>query len=110
MYWFYRFSRLLLSTGAVFDNEIITDNIDDNLKIQKLQAALKKVLVTPEYKDALIVLDKLRCPKVFKYFDVGCKLLTTTCDLNFVPQSNGRQVIKVNTKGFAQCLLLHEIS
>lgn len=84
-----------MSTGANFDNELLTDHIDDNLKVQKLQTALKKVLITPEFHNTLLVLDKLRCPNVLKYFDVGCKLFTTTIDLNFVPQSNGRIVIKV---------------
>lgn len=88
--------RLLLSTGANFDSEILTDNIADNLKVQKLHLALKNVLITPEFHNTLLVLDKLRCPNVLKYFDVGCKLFTTTIDLNFVPQTNGRVVIKVS--------------
>lgn len=87
--------RLLLSIEANFDSELVTDNIDENLKVQKLQAALRKVLSTPEFHNTLLVLDKLRCPNVIKYFDVGCKIFTTTCDLNFVPQSNCRVVIKV---------------
>lgn len=82
--------------GAPFDSETLTNNTDETIKVQILHAALKRVLVTPEFKQTLFVLDKLRCPNVVKYFDIGCKLLTTTCDLNLVPQSNCHRVIMVS--------------
>lgn len=99
MYYF----RLAVSIGGNFDNELVTNNVDDNLKVQQLQVALRKVLSTPEYHNTLIVLDKLRCLNIVNYFDLGCKLFTTTCDLNFVPQSNCRVVIKVS---FCRVVLL----
>lgn len=95
----------MLSTGAKFDNELVTDNGNDDLKILNLQNALKQIFVSPNYKRSLLVLDKLRCPKVHNYFNVGCKILTTTCDINFVPRHNGLKIIKVivlifSVKGF----------
>lgn len=80
--------------------DLFNDANENYAKIYQMQAALKKVIISDEYKNSLLILDDLRTKGVLNYFDIGCKILTTTSDLNFVCRNDSVKKITVSTSNF----------
>lgn len=90
--------------GGESGTDLLNDANENFAKIYQMQAALKKIIISDEYKNSLLILDDLRTKDVLNYFDIGCKILTTTSDLNFVCRNDSVKKITVSINNFTHTL------